>query len=73
MSPHGIPILTQGVGEVEVQLQPFRNTALEDGVWPAPRSGRITPEKGPMPFVQEAVWASEPMLTGKVSLSSTGT
>jgi len=43
--------------EVEVQLLPIRNPALEGGGWSAPRPGHFTPGKDPLPMVQEAGWA----------------
>ena len=38
----------------------------------APRSGRFTPGKDPVPIVQEAGWAPGPVWTGSESLASTG-
>ena len=44
-------------GEAEVKRQPIRNPAPEGGGWSAPHSGCFTPEKQPVPIVQEAGWA----------------
>jgi hypothetical protein len=38
-------------GEVEVHLQTIRNPAQGDG-WSAPRSGRLTPGKDPVPIAR---------------------
>jgi len=39
--------------------------ALEGGEWSATRPGRtLPPEKDPVPIVQEAGWAPEPVWTG---------
>ena len=42
------------------------------GGWSAPRPGRFTPTKDPVPFVQEAGWAPGPVWTGAENLASTG-
>ena len=39
-------------------------SALDWGGWSAPRPGRLTPEKGLVPIVQEAGWAPGPVWTG---------
>ena len=39
---------------VEVQLYPFMTSALRWGGWSAPRPGRFTVGKDPVPIVQEA-------------------
>jgi hypothetical protein len=36
-----------------------------------PRPGRFTPGKDPVPIVQEAGWASEPVWTGAENLATT--
>jgi hypothetical protein len=41
----------------------FLTTALEGGGWSAPRPGRSTPGKDPVPIVQEAGWAPGPVWT----------
>ena len=46
-------------------------TALEGGEGSASRPGR-TPGKDPVPIVQEAGWAPEPVWTGAENLPSTG-
>jgi hypothetical protein len=46
-----------------VELYPFVSSALEGGGWSAPRLGRFTPGKDPVPIVQEAGWAPGPAWT----------
>jgi hypothetical protein len=58
--------------EVEAQLYSFLISALERGGWPAPRPGRFTPVKDPVPIVQEAGWAPGPVLTCAKNLAPTG-
>jgi hypothetical protein len=41
-------------------------------VWSAPRSGRFTPEKDPVPIVQDAGWAPRPVWTCAKNLVPTG-
>jgi hypothetical protein len=43
--------------EANVQLQTISKLTLRRGL-PAPRCGRFTPEKTPVPTVQEVGWAS---------------
>jgi hypothetical protein len=43
---------------------PFTTSELEGGGWSATRPGRFAPGKIPIPFVQEAGWALEPVWTG---------
>ena len=38
-------------------------SALDGGGWSTPRPGRFTPEKGSVPVVQKAGWASGPVWT----------
>ena len=45
---------------------------LDGGGWSAPRPGRFTPGKDPVPIVQEAGWAPTPVWMGAENLSSTG-
>jgi hypothetical protein len=40
--------------------------------WSAPRSGRFTPWKDPVPIVQEAGWAPGPVWTAAKNLALTG-
>jgi len=47
-------------------------TSALDGGWSTPRLGRFTPGKDPVPIVNEAGWASEPVWTGAEKLASTG-
>ena len=42
------------------------------GGWSAPRPGRFTPEKDPVPIVREAGWAPGPVWTGAENLAPTG-
>ena len=42
------------------------------GGWSAPRPGRFTPGKDPVPIVQEAGWAPGPVWTGVENLAPTG-
>ena len=37
------------------------SSALDGSGWSTPRPGRFTPGKNPVPIVQEAGWASEPV------------
>ena len=48
------------------------NSALEEGGWSTPRSGRFTPGKDPVPIVQEAGWAPGQMWTNAENLTPTG-
>ena len=50
-------------GEMYSSILPS-TSALDDGGWSTPRSGRFTPMKGPVPIVQEAGWASRAGLDG---------
>jgi len=45
-------------------------TALEGGEGSASRPNRFTPEKYPVPTVQEAGWAPGPVWTGAKNLAS---
>ena len=45
---------------------------LGGGGWSAPRPGRFTPRKDPVPIVQEAGWATGPVWTGAENLALTG-
>ena len=47
-------------------------TALDRGGRSMPRSGRFTSVKDPVPIVQEAGWAPEPVWTGAENLVPTG-
>ena len=42
------------------------------GGWLTPRPGRFTPGKDPVPILQEARWATEPVWTGAENLAPTG-
>ena len=46
--------------------------ALRWGGWSAPRPGRFTPGKDPVPIAQEAGWAAGPVWTGAENLAPTG-
>jgi hypothetical protein len=50
----------------------FLTSALEYGGWSAPRPGRFTPGKEPVPIAQEAWWASGPVWTCAKNLVPTG-
>jgi hypothetical protein len=47
-------------------------SALERGGWSAPRPGRFSPGKDPVPIVQEAGWAPGPVWTCAKNLTRTG-
>ena len=47
-------------------------SALDGGRWSAPRPGRFTPGKDPVPIVQEARWAPGPVWTSAENLAPTG-
>jgi hypothetical protein len=59
-------------GGVEVQLHSFSTSALGRGGWSAPRPGRFTPAKDPVPIVQEIGWAPGPVWTCAKNLDPTG-
>ena len=46
-------------------------SALDGGGWSTPRPGRFTPEKEPVPVVQDAGWAPGPVWTGAENLAPT--
>jgi hypothetical protein len=48
------------------------SSAPHGGAWSTPGPGRFTPGKEPVPIVQEARWASEPVSTGSEYLAPTG-
>ena len=47
-------------------------SALRWGGWSAPRPGRFTLGKGPVPIILEAGWAPGPVWTGAEDLAPTG-
>jgi hypothetical protein len=47
-------------------------SSLEGGGWSAPRPGRFTPRKEPVPIVQEAGWAPGPVWTRAKNLAPPG-
>jgi hypothetical protein len=59
-------------GGAEVELYSFSTSALEGSGWSAPRPGRFTPEKDPVPIVQVAVWAPGPVWTYAKNLAPPG-
>jgi hypothetical protein len=59
-------------GWIEVALYPFLTSALEGGGWSAPRPGRFTPGKDPVPIVQKARWAPGPVWTYAKNRTPTG-
>ena len=42
------------------------------GVWSATRPGRLVPRRDPVPIIQEAGWASEPLGIGAENLTPAG-
>jgi hypothetical protein len=42
------------------------------GGWSTPRPGRLTPDKNPVPIVQEAGWVLGPVWMGAENLAPTG-
>jgi hypothetical protein len=52
-------------GERTYSSYSFSTSALDGGEWPASRPGRALPpgERTPVPIVQEAGWAREPVWT----------
>jgi hypothetical protein len=56
-------------GGVEVQLYYFFNLGARWGGWSTPHPGRFTPGKDPVPIVQEAGWAPEPVWAGAENLT----
>ena len=48
------------------------SSALDGGGWSAPRPGRFTAGKDPVPIVQEAGWVLGPVWTGAENLSPLG-
>ena len=59
-------------GEAEIKLQPPSNLGTRRGGWSAPRPGRFTPGKDPVPNVPVAELASGPLWTGTENLGPTG-
>jgi hypothetical protein len=59
-------------GGLEVYLYSFSTSALGGGGWSAPRPGRFTPWKDPVPIVLEAGWAPELVWTCAKNLAPTG-
>jgi hypothetical protein len=59
-------------GGVEVSLYSFSTSAVGEGGCSAPRPGRFTPGKDPVPIVQEAGWAPGPVWTCANNLAPTG-
>jgi hypothetical protein len=51
---------------------PFRDFGARSGRWSAPRPGRFTPGKNPVPIVQEARWAPGPIWTCAKNRTPTG-
>ena len=61
------------IGGVEVQLYSFLTFfSTRRGEESASRPGHFTPEKDPVPIVQEAGWAPGPVWTGAENLAATG-
>jgi hypothetical protein len=55
------PITGHQGPRVEVSPYSFSTSAREAGGWSAPRCGRFTSGKDPVPIVQEAGWAPGPV------------
>jgi hypothetical protein len=51
---------------------PFLDLGTRRGGWSAPRPGRFTPRKDPVPIVQEAGWAPGPVWPCAKNLAPTG-
>ena len=49
----------------EVRLYPLLTSAVDGSGWSAPRPGRFTPRKDPVPTVQEVGWALVLLWRGK--------
>jgi hypothetical protein len=60
------------LGERRYSSYSFTNSALDGGEWSASRPGRaLLPGKGPpVPIVQEAGWAPEPVWTQRLEETS---
>jgi hypothetical protein len=69
---HPITGHEEPTGGIEILLYSFSTSALGGGGWSAPRPGRFTPGKDPVPIVQEAGWAPGPVLTCAKNLAPTG-
>jgi hypothetical protein len=50
----------------------FLDLGARSGGWSAPRPGRFTPGKDPVPIVQEAGWEPGPVWTCAKNLAPTG-
>jgi hypothetical protein len=59
-------------GGVEIYLYSCSTSALGGGGLSAPRPGRFTPGKDPVPIVQEAGWAQGPVRTCAKNIAHTG-
>jgi hypothetical protein len=68
------PITGQEGPEVEkIYSSTFPSTsALDGGGWSAPRRGRFTPTKDPLPIYSRLGWAPGPVWTGAENLAPTG-
>jgi hypothetical protein len=51
---------------------PIHDLGARRGGWSAPRLGRFTPGKDPVPIVEEVGWAPEPVWTCAKNLDPTG-
>jgi hypothetical protein len=68
----GTPNRTEGQEGLELYPYSFFTSALEAGGWSAPRPGRFTSGKHPLPIAQEAGWAPGPVWTCEKSRPPTG-
>jgi hypothetical protein len=70
-SPYNRPLWRRGGGGRGIALL-IRDLGARSGGWSAPRPGRFTPGKDPVPIVQEAGWAPGPVWTCAKYLAPTG-
>jgi hypothetical protein len=54
------------------KLNSFLTSTLEGGLWSASRLAAFIPRKDPVPIVQEAGWAPEPVWIGAKNLAPSG-
>ena len=60
------------MGGIQVYLYSSFNLYARWGGWSTPRPGRFTAGKEPVPIVQEAGWAPDPVWKGADNLAPTG-
>jgi hypothetical protein len=64
--------LLRSTGPELIKSRQYYTSALERGGWLAPRPGRFTPGKYPVPIAKEAGWASGSVWTCAKNLAPTG-